>query len=421
MVGKLAVSLVLFSACANAFPRAVMDRLADPVDGPEMRRALTASPPQGAGALPLAPPPFDAAAQYISTSGAYAWKAPGAGDERGMCPGLNAMANHGYLPRNGRATITEFASGCQKVFGMGPDLALVLALYGAVVDGTLTSWSVGGTRHLGIGGSHNNYETDSSPLYADLNQFGNNEKLVMNQFHELYKLQPNADTANYNLEILRDFRKTRFQESIDKNPFFLYGVFSGMAVSQAAFTFVYRFMSNKSAENPEGILNKDVLKSFYSIQGPEDDLKFVPGHERIPENWYKRNALDEYTIPYFVSDILYFSETIPAINLPGCNLGKVNSYLGIGPEVLSKGAYTNAEAAKNPMCFVSEYALATLPGLTGLTSILLEPLISQFKSVTSKLNCAPIAAVNTTAFELCPGFSLYGGPEGRVAPGAIQT
>lgn len=32
-------------------------------------------------------------------------------------------------------------------------------------------------------------------------------------------------------------------------------------------------MSNKSAENPEGILNKEVLKSFMSIQGPENDVR----------------------------------------------------------------------------------------------------------------------------------------------------
>lgn len=28
-----------------------------------------------------------------------------AGDVRGPCPGLNTLANHGYLPRNGVATV----------------------------------------------------------------------------------------------------------------------------------------------------------------------------------------------------------------------------------------------------------------------------------------------------------------------------
>lgn len=49
---------------------------------------------------------FDASTQYVSTTGDYVWVAPGPLDQRGPCPGLNAMANHGYIPHNGVATIT---------------------------------------------------------------------------------------------------------------------------------------------------------------------------------------------------------------------------------------------------------------------------------------------------------------------------
>ena len=37
--------------------------------------------------------------QRIDVSGAHVWKAPGPNDLRGPCPGLNALANHGYFPR----------------------------------------------------------------------------------------------------------------------------------------------------------------------------------------------------------------------------------------------------------------------------------------------------------------------------------
>jgi len=129
-------------------------------------------------------------------------------------------------------------------------------------------------------------------------------------------MQPDASTANYNLEVLRTFRGKRFQESVDKNPYFVFGPVTGMAVSQAAFTFIYRYMANHTATYPEGVLNKEVLKSFMSISGPENNashqalitrlltemltvpqLKWTPGHERIPDNWYRRNALDPYGIP----------------------------------------------------------------------------------------------------------------------------
>lgn len=115
------------------------------------KRALV--PPQGAGALPLVPPPFDPKAQFVSTTGTHAWVAPGSGDDRGECPGLNALANHGYLPHNGRATIQQFIDATYDGVGMERDLGGFLALFGAVVDGDGSGWSINGVPHTGIGGS----------------------------------------------------------------------------------------------------------------------------------------------------------------------------------------------------------------------------------------------------------------------------
>lgn len=44
--------------------------------------------------------------QPIDTTGEHAFQAPGEGDQRGPCPGLNVLANHGYISRDG---ITSFA------------------------------------------------------------------------------------------------------------------------------------------------------------------------------------------------------------------------------------------------------------------------------------------------------------------------
>lgn len=51
---------------------------------------------------------FDPVAQRVSTIGQHAFVPPNlaAGDKRGPCPGLNALANHGYLPHNGIAPAT---------------------------------------------------------------------------------------------------------------------------------------------------------------------------------------------------------------------------------------------------------------------------------------------------------------------------
>jgi hypothetical protein len=65
---------------------------------------------------------------------------------------------------------------------MGKDLGGFLAIYGAVMDGDATKWSISGptiavptTLSLletpqGISGSHNKYEADVSPTRPDLYQ-----------------------------------------------------------------------------------------------------------------------------------------------------------------------------------------------------------------------------------------------------------
>jgi hypothetical protein len=65
---------------------------------------------------------------------------------------------------------------------MGQDLGGFLGLYGALIDGNLESWSIGGPTPAvpqilgllgepqGISGSHNKYEADVSPARPDLYQ-----------------------------------------------------------------------------------------------------------------------------------------------------------------------------------------------------------------------------------------------------------
>lgn len=50
--------------------------------------------PQGVGALPATPPPFDPVAQRVSNTGANRFIAPGPNDARGPCPGLNGELRH---------------------------------------------------------------------------------------------------------------------------------------------------------------------------------------------------------------------------------------------------------------------------------------------------------------------------------------
>lgn len=58
--------------------------------------------------------------QLIDVTGDYAWVAPGPNDIRGPCPGLNALANHGYFPHSGVVPLAVGASATEKVYGLTP-------------------------------------------------------------------------------------------------------------------------------------------------------------------------------------------------------------------------------------------------------------------------------------------------------------
>lgn len=66
-------TVALLALGAAAFP-SMMDKLLSPValEALKEKRQINAAAPQGAGFLPLTPPPFDAKSQYISNQGQYA-------------------------------------------------------------------------------------------------------------------------------------------------------------------------------------------------------------------------------------------------------------------------------------------------------------------------------------------------------------
>lgn len=176
---------------------------------------------------------------------------------------------------------------------MGPILALFLAVLGGALDGDLLNWSMGGTPSLtqggatgilgnGLIGSHNKYEGDASPTRPDLYEAGNNYMTVTEQFQQLIDASPGGVVT---LDSLTSFRSQRFDTQIKNNPYFFNGPFSGVLVQPAAYTFIYRFMANHSAEDPAGRLSYETIQSWFGVEGSNKNYNAVQGNERIPDNW----------------------------------------------------------------------------------------------------------------------------------------
>lgn len=77
----------------------------------------------------------------------FEFKAPGPNDSRGPCPGLNLLANHGYLPRDGHVTLGQVIEATARGFNMAPDLSTVLGVFAVLTDGDIASESF----YLGAG------------------------------------------------------------------------------------------------------------------------------------------------------------------------------------------------------------------------------------------------------------------------------
>lgn len=208
-----------------------------------------------------------------------------------------------------------------KVWGMAPDISAVLTTLGVVLGGDLISVSQGGWSKFmnnnllgllgtprGLDGCHPFFEVDGSPTRGDLyDPIGDNNNMNMSYFMDLYNLQKDAEDPNYSIEVLYEHNKNRWHQTIAVNPFAWFGPASGWLVRASPYSFTARLVANRSAEYPdEGRLNKENLKSFFSVYGPEDNMTYIVGHERIPENFYRRHFTD-YGILANALDIITYS------------------------------------------------------------------------------------------------------------------
>ncbi|RAL61490.1 hypothetical protein DID88_009419 [Monilinia fructigena] len=278
---------------------------------------------------------------------------------------------------------------------LGSDLAVFLVIYGLVMDGNPISLNPGWSAPQGLIGSHNKYEGDTSPTRGDLFVYGNSWKLQIPQFQELFDLQPDAATANYDIRVMAQLRKITFERSVRTNPYFFYGPL---------------FMANHTAEYPEGILDQFNLKSFFGITGESGAFVKKDGWERIPFGWGKRAIGDEYGIVEFAEDILYFTSEYPNTITVGGNTGTVNSFTPIDFSDLTSGVYDipTLLSENNIACFLLQTAQLTAPDiLKGLFADITEPLgiLTEMTGglLSSLGSCPQLQEVDTTRMSIFPG------------------
>ncbi|PPJ56676.1 hypothetical protein CBER1_08710 [Cercospora berteroae] len=283
---------------------------------------------------------------------AHAYQAPGPLDIRGPCPGLNTAANHGFLSRDGITTFSELTDAQQNVYGVGYDLAVLLAVLGVGLDGdpitrklSLGCDATSRTATPGFGpepglNTHNKFEGDTSLTRNDF-YTANGDNFRFNR--TLYNMMSRTTGGLHNRENIARYRFQRYQQSLNENGNFYFGPKSLLLFG--ASSFLYELFPNRGNL---GTPDQATMDSFFL-------------QEKLPEKWFSR--VTPYTIPDVAREIgaQYFLNPVAF----GGNTGKPNSFVGIG----SNGPFfSNGTLPGSPQgvsCLLYQLATENIPSALG--------------------------------------------------------
>ncbi|KAJ4002762.1 hypothetical protein NW752_009414 [Fusarium irregulare] len=379
---------------------------------------------------------LDTVNQPIDVTGKHEFQPPNfdKGDQRGSCPGLNALANHGYIQRSGVTSLVEIIGATNEVFGMGIDVATVLGTLGTVYVGNPLSlkpgFSIGGApkgsdnilgnlagllgKPRGLDASHNVIEGDGSNTRNDLYVTGDPSTMDLDLFQSFYDMA--SEDGTYDFDTFMERASNRFHESIATNPQFYYGPLTGMVIRNAAYFFTSRMMSNHTKGSDEDIMDRETLKTFFAVKEEGGKLTYKRGWERIPNNWYRRSV--DYGFASAIADVVKLITAYPELSSIGGNAGKVNTYASVDISNITGGVMNVPEMLKgnNLLCFAFEAVKTASPNaLSSLFAIIATPL----KLVTDTLDTALLDLVSCPTFkELTVGGTSFTKGLQKKFPGA---
>ncbi|TFL05778.1 Chloroperoxidase [Pterulicium gracile] len=232
---------------------------------------------------------------------AHPYRAPLAWEQRGPCPGLNVMANHGYIPRSGVATFEQLIAGAQEAFNMDYNFAMAVSAFGILARGNplLGIVSIGGRTPFvpplpgipdGIPGGfskHGRFEGDVSLTRADA-ALGDHVRFQPEMYKEFLRhvKEHGNGTDVVTMKAVQHYRFARYQDSLKRNKkLVVMPGRRGFGLGEAGFVLDLFKNGNRTA------LDVATMTTFFQ-------------EERFPKDWTRRDR------PYTFIDILMAADTI---------------------------------------------------------------------------------------------------------------
>eukprot|EP00026_Physarum_polycephalum_P014977 Phypoly_transcript_15552.p1 GENE.Phypoly_transcript_15552~~Phypoly_transcript_15552.p1 ORF type:complete len:246 (+),score=32.94 Phypoly_transcript_15552:153-890(+) len=191
------------------------------------------------------------------------WSPPAPGSVRGPCPALNTLANHGFLPRNGK-NITQpvLANAIETVYGFEHNFAQGFATAGVSQDG------VNGILSLDGLDKHNTIEHDASISRNDL-FFGDNHSINFTLLQGILSLSKDGTLTQ---DDIGEWQGMRQRDSALRNPNFTFtSSLQGITSSEPAFIL--------------GVFGTVDSTGFWRVS--VDRFWSIFGLEQLPQDWTK--------------------------------------------------------------------------------------------------------------------------------------
>ncbi|KAH6906949.1 Chloroperoxidase [Coprinopsis sp. MPI-PUGE-AT-0042] len=289
------------------------------------------------------PPPMFQGAMLVNDA-AHPYLEPKEGDIRGPCPGLNTLANHGWLPRDGVASPSQMIIAVQEGFNMETNLARTTTYAAHLLDGNpLTDLiSIGHkTPKTGpdppapaiVGGlsNHGTFEGDASLTRADT-FWGEDHAFNQTLFDEFKMFSEIYGNGFFNQTVAGELRYHRIQQSIMHNPnFTMLGFRHNTAYAEASFPAQF-FVDGRKTGAEAGQLDMATAERFFK------DMHF-------PEDFHRPAKPVDTTA---IAAIYAAHPTEPGSNVNGVNTFQVDH---------SQGSITD------PCAFYQQFVLIKVHGL----------------------------------------------------------
>ncbi|EJT98828.1 heme-thiolate peroxidase aromatic peroxygenase [Dacryopinax primogenitus] len=311
---------------------------------------LDGQPGKGIGGIQV-PAPGDTAHYY---------QHPPPGAQRGPCPGMNTLANHGFISRDGLTTFTELVAGMQNVWNVQWELAVILAVLGIATDGDPVTemLSIGGavTQQIGKQGEftgnyggldqHNAFELDVSLTRDDFYLYGDAHTFNSTLFQMMAETaaELHNGTPIFDFDAVALHRARRYNQSIAENPWIVFP--PGEIHNYGAGVFLFEAFPS-SARNMTPDL--ETVGSFFGAV-PLSNGSYGSQPERIPQGWHNRVSPLNSSIIANGGQAQYDAYPVPFV------IGYGNgSFLNMSPETLVGGcdtyntAISTAESSPNPV------------------------------------------------------------------------